>query len=166
MMQVWKSDLRWRNGELSDRLLSEHAAEVEAHFRQLLARDDLLGRPVAARLVSPLTRRAIYYSRFDRDVGHGRIHPDAPLDLSRSDDGSAEASRWRPLLAHDWETDPRPFADCLRAWRDARGWGRSRDRLTDELRTPRSTIEGWLAGRPCSNEAPLRRLMTLIDRAG
>ena len=63
----------------------------------------------------------------------------------------------------DWESDPRPFADCLQAWRAARGL--SREQLAAELRTPKTTLLGWLAGRSCASEAAIRRLMTLIDTA-
>ena len=94
---TWKSDLRWHSdGRLEERLLTSRPSEAEAHFRRLLARTDLIGQPVAARLVSPRTRKAVYFSRFDRDFGGGRIHPDAPLDPLRSDDGTDEATRWKP----------------------------------------------------------------------
>jgi len=162
----WKADLRAHSGALSDRLLTNSAAAAEAHFRRLLARDDLAGQPIAARLVSPLTRTAIYFSRFDRDFGRGRIRPDAPLDLARDNDGTHEATAWRPPAApaRDWEADPRPFADCLTDWRRAHDW--SRQRLADELGAPLTTVHGWLAGRPCGHEATIRRLMTLIDARG
>jgi hypothetical protein len=39
---------------------------------------------------------AIYFSRFDLLFGGGRIHPQAPLDLFREDDGTAEATLWEP----------------------------------------------------------------------
>jgi hypothetical protein len=64
---------------------------------------------------------------------------------------------------HDWEADPRPLADCLKAWHAARGW--TRNRAAAELRAPRSTYDGWCAGRPAGFEGTIRRLMTLLDRA-
>ena len=64
---VWKVDLRTHDGRLSERLVTESAFSAEAHFRALLARTDLVGQPVAARIVSPITGRAVYFSRFDRD---------------------------------------------------------------------------------------------------
>lgn len=93
----WKVDLRTHeDGRLSDRSFPETAKRAEAEFRILLRRKRLIGKPVAARLVSPATGRAIYFSRFDREIGEGRIHPDAPLDLTRMDDGTSEATLWRP----------------------------------------------------------------------
>jgi len=93
---TWKTDLRRHDGHLSERTLTPDPATAEAAFRALLAREDLIGQPIAARLVSPLTRRAIYFSRFDRGLGDGRIHPSAPLDLSADQDLTAIATKWRP----------------------------------------------------------------------
>ena len=94
---IWKADLRWHSdGRLEERLLTSYPSEAEAHFRRLLARTDLVGQPVAARLESARTHKAVYFSRFERDFGDGRIHPDAPLDPLRFDDGTNEATRWKP----------------------------------------------------------------------
>lgn len=93
----WKADLReHETGRLTERLETMSPARAEAHFRSLLRMSDLIGQRYAARLVSPISRRSIYFSRFDRDLGNGRIHPDAPLDLSRLNDGTKEASAWTP----------------------------------------------------------------------
>lgn len=70
---------------------------------------------------------------------------------------------------HNWETDPRPFTACLREWQVSINGGRdsgARPAAARELRTPLATYEGWASGRPCRHEAAIRRLMTLIDRAG
>jgi len=64
---------------------------------------------------------------------------------------------------HDWEADPRPFSECLKAWVAERGW--TRNQAAAELRVPRSTYDKWCDGGKCDREASLRRLMTLIDRA-
>lgn len=64
--------------------------------------------------------------------------------------------------AHDWEADPRPLADCLKVWHKANGW--TRDQAAAELRVPRSTYDGWCAGRFRPAEGSIRRLMALIDR--
>jgi len=64
---------------------------------------------------------------------------------------------------HDWEADPRPLADCLKAWHGRPGW--TRDRAAAELRVPRPTYDGWCAGRPAALEPSIRRLMTLVDRS-
>lgn len=63
----------------------------------------------------------------------------------------------------DYETDPRPFAEIAKAWPKDRGW--TRNQAAAELRVPRTTYDGWCAGRPAMYEAALRRLMTLIGRA-
>lgn len=161
----FKADLRWHEtGELTDRTVTSDPAAAETAFRQLLARDDLTGERVAARLVSPFTRKAIYYSAFDKTFGHGRIHPDAPLDLFASEDQSKVATVWvpppRPVI--DWEADDRSLADCLKDWHRRPGW--TRDTAAAELRVPRSTYDGWCAGRSAALEPTIRRLMTMIDR--
>jgi hypothetical protein len=159
---TWKADLRAHDGRLSERLLTKEPADAEAHFRRLLAHDDLAGQPIAARLVSSITGTAIYFSRFDRDIGDGRIHPDAPLDLFRQGDGTQEATLWLPphRVPHDWEADPRQLAECLKEWHGLPGW--SRQRAADELRVPMSTYNGWCAGRVAEMERLIRRAMTLI----
>lgn len=70
---------------------------------------------------------------------------------------------------HDWETDPRPLAECLKAWQVALNEGNvygARQVGQEALRiTSASTYAGLLNGRPTRYEAPLRRLMTLIDQS-
>lgn len=160
----FKVDLRWHeSGELTERTSTADPTAAEAAFRQLLARDDLLGEKVAARLVSPVTGKSIYYSRFDKDLGAGRIHAEAPLDLWATEDLSSTASAWMPSSSpsHDWEADERPFAECLKAWHSRPGW--SRDSAAAELRVGRPTYDGWCAGRSAALEKTIRRLMTYID---
>jgi hypothetical protein len=165
MKPNWKSDIKsLDSNELSDRILTDDASAAVSHFRRLLARDNLIRAPYAARLVSATTGKSIYFSRFDRDLGTGRIHPGAPLDPFRQNDGTAEATAWLPdaELAHDWETDPRELADCLKAWHGRPGW--SRQRAAEELRVPEPTYDTWCGGRPATRERTIRRMMTLLDR--
>ena len=153
---TWKSDLRSHDGSLSDRLLTPHASEAEAHFRRLLARDDLVGKPIAARVVSPIARKAIYFSRFDRELGAGRIHPDAPLDLYRESDGTAEATKWRPATI-DWNA---PFQDVLRAWMAAMGL--TRPAAAGVLDVSVQTLDNWLyakEGKTCPYPKAFKALM-------
>jgi hypothetical protein len=83
----WKVYFReHENGAISERLATVSATEAEAHFRKLLARDDLEGQKLAAVLSSPITGAKIYFSRFDMPFGRGRIHAKAPLDMFRDDD--------------------------------------------------------------------------------
>jgi ribosome-binding protein aMBF1 (putative translation factor) len=68
---------------------------------------------------------------------------------------------------HDWETDPRPYYQVLRAWREQHGW--SWRQVADELREPLATVQLHAEGRYPKGEgktAQRRRLMTLIDRCG
>lgn len=140
---------------------------AESAYRRLLARGDLIGQRVAAVMSSNRpsgggSGSAIYFSRFDRDLCDGRIHPEAPLDLYRADDGTGEATRWLPPTARpqDWETDPRPLADCLKAWHGQPG--RSRQWAAEVLGLSLATYNGYCAGRKAV-EGPIRKLMTRID---
>jgi hypothetical protein len=116
----WKVDLRRsHDGALSERLLTDNMAEADAWFRKLLAKGDLTGQRVAARVVSPITNATIYFSRFDDESR--RIHPEAPLNLLREDDGTAEACQWRPTLTPDEEVAAawQAMTDADNAFRDA-----------------------------------------------
>jgi len=67
---------------------------------------------------------------------------------------------------HDWETDPRPFADVLKDWAARINGGSAygaRPRAAEELRVEPRTLAGWMAGRPCSQERAMRRLMAMIE---
>ena len=68
---------------------------------------------------------------------------------------------------HDWESDPRPLGDCLKAWQVTVNGGReygARKVAADALRIGDATYAGMLKGRPTPYERTIRRLMTLIDR--
>jgi hypothetical protein len=146
--------------EAASKTNTANPGAAETAYRALLARDDLAGQPRAA--VLSRNNRSVYFSRFDRELGEGRIHPDAPLDLFRDDDGTSEATQWHPDAApHDWEQDERPLAECLKAWHGRPDW--SRQRAANELRISKATYDGWCAGRPAENERAIRRMMTLID---
>lgn len=176
MKLIWKCDIRWNDadhsaGELTDRTLTPERATAEAAYRVLLARKDLIGQHCTARLVTPWSRSAVYSSRFDREIGDGRIHQDAPLDLTRTDDGTAEATAWKSadnsVKFIDWEVIDRPFAEALRDWVIAANDGilyGARQNAARELRVSPKTLEGWLDGRPCGQEQAMRRLMTMILR--
>lgn len=68
---------------------------------------------------------------------------------------------------HDWEADPRPLADCLKAWQVALNGGRTHGARAlgqAALRIQSAdTYAGLLKGRPTPYEATIRRLMTLMD---
>ena len=90
----FKVDLRWDEGHrLTDRTITDDPDEAISAFRELLGRP-LEGRPVAARLV--VEGRSLYYSNFTKLFGKGRIHPDAPIDLSVSRDEADRLAAWLP----------------------------------------------------------------------
>jgi hypothetical protein len=66
--------------------------------------------------------------------------------------------------SHDWESDLRPISGCLPAWEAAHNW--SGAEAARQLRVPYLTYRDWRTGRRRPPETMLRRLMTLIDRAG
>lgn len=175
---IWKCDIRWQNcpghrdGDLTDRTLTSNRDVAEAAYRALLARADLIGQSCAARLVTPHARGAVYFSRFDCDVGHGRIHPAAPLDLDRTDDGTPEASAWTPspplgTPQVDWVTDPRPFSEVLADWITAHNGGQrygARGPAAEALGIPPDTLASWLDGRRSpQHERAMRLAMIALD---
>lgn len=62
---------------------------------------------------------------------------------------------------HDYETDPRPYDQVLRDWRERHGW--SWQQTADELREPLATVQLHAKGRYPADTSQRRRLMTLID---
>lgn len=61
----------------------------------------------------------------------------------------------------DYETDPRPLGELLKAWRP----GMTRAQKAAELRASLPTFDGWCKGRGCGLEATVRRLMTVLDQS-
>lgn len=107
--------------------------------------------------VSPLTRNAIYFSRFDRDIGDGRIHPDAPLNLMRDDDGTADATKWRPTEI-DWSA---PFPEVAKQWSAAKGL--EPKAAAALLEVEYETWRAWLYGKSnCSQAGAIKKLMKMI----
>lgn len=164
----------------ADGLLIERAtygtpeAAMDA-YRVLLARPDLSGQPVAAVFKPPAGavergNRSTWFSRFDRALGEGRLHPhDMRLDPWTGQGEAERIAMTSPELEadpelHDWEADPRSFGACLKAWHAAHQW--TRDEAAAELRASRGTYDNWCDGRSAASESSVRRLMTLIDRAG
>lgn len=97
MTQDFKADLRWDDGgRLTDRTISPSREAAFLAFRALLARSDLAGQAVAARFV--VDGRSLYFSRFDKPFGAGRIHPDAPI---QADVDRQEADRLAARTAPD-----------------------------------------------------------------
>lgn len=95
---TWTVRLKKIDGAIIENRHHRDAESAVVDYRQLLARGDLVGKPLVAALVSRIhgAARSIYYSRFDHEIGHGRIHHDAPLDPFRAEDGTSEATNWRP----------------------------------------------------------------------
>ena len=65
-------------------------------------------------------------------------------------------------MTRDWETDPRPLSECLKAWHGRLGWTRAR--AASELRVPIATYHEWCDGRPCRYEAAFRLLMSFLEQ--
>lgn len=99
MTQDFKADLRWdEGGRLTDRTISPNRDAAFLAFRALLARTDLEGQAVAVRFV--VDGRSLYFSRFDKPFGKGRIHPHAPI---RAEVAPAEADRLAQLMPDEKE---------------------------------------------------------------
>ena len=165
---MFRIDIRWStdgpNGEhaqqLTDRTITPDPVLAEQAYRQLLTRDDLIGLPCAARLKSDLAGKSIYFSRFDREYGRGRIHPNAPLDLSRLDDGTAEATMWQPpKLGIDFSL---PFPELLKTWAASHDW--NAQQAADALKTPRPTYRSWIQEqRTCPHEDMVRKYIRMYE---
>ena len=144
-----------------------------AAYRVLLGRPELVGTLGTAVFKPPANmvtdgNTSTWWSRFDCDVGDGRVAPDDPrLDpFATQEECHDVQSSLPPVRAapQDWEHDGRTLAEALKSWHAAHGW--TRDEAAAELRVPRSTYDGWCAGRSSPTERMARRLMTLIDRQG
>lgn len=61
-----------------------------------------------------------------------------------------------------WETDPRPYDQVLKAWREAHGW--TWQQVADELREPLATVQRHAKGKFPADTRARRRLMVLIDK--
>ncbi|KQP91364.1 hypothetical protein ASF60_18140 [Methylobacterium sp. Leaf113] len=159
-------------GEILEKASYGSPEAAMAAYRLLLAREDLAGEPVAAvfkpprGVVSP-NNIATWFSRFDKDLGAGRIGPDDPRLDPYADEATCRAAVSTPLPSgagpRDWEADGRDLSVLLKEWARIRG---GRDRAADALRVSRSTFDGWCDGRGASQERMVRRLMTLTDRSG
>lgn len=144
---TWTVRLKKIDGAIIENRHHRDPSAAVADYRQLLGRSDLIGQPLVAALVSRIhgAPRSIYYSRFDHEIGHGRIHHDAPLDAHRSDDGTNQATNWRPLGGvGDVEAQTTDTPSLLRAWR-------ARDGLTQvqaaaALGVPLGTYRDWEQG--------------------
>lgn len=167
---TWIVRLRQHDGRIVETASYGSPIAAMDAYRLLLSREDLVGEPLAAVFKPP--RGAVtdgnsstWFSRFDRGIGDGRTSPDDPrLDPFARLERVHEVLHSRPpeVVPIDWEADARPFPEALKAWHADRGL--TRDQASAELRVPRSTYDGWCAGRPCDREATIRRLMTLTQR--
>lgn len=168
----WMVRLRAHDGgEILERASFGSPTAAMDAYRQMLAREDLVGQPVSAVFKPPAgvagggTNVSSFFSRFDCEVGEGRIAHDDPRLDPFADSGTARhvATSLPPQQSHpiDWEADDRPFSDVLKAWARRRG---GRDAAAEALRVSRKTLDGWCDGRGAAQEGMARRLMTLIDR--
>jgi len=63
-------------------------------FRELLERGDLIGQ----RYVAVLERDGapLYASKYDAQLGAGRMHPEAPVDVYAAADSARQLATWSP----------------------------------------------------------------------
>jgi hypothetical protein len=95
---TYKVDIRWPDAQrLSDRTQTADAETALAAYRRLLSRTDLIGKNCAARFV--VDGRSLFYSEFNRPVGEGRVHPDAPLRADTDAAGASVIAQWTPPVA-------------------------------------------------------------------
>ena len=93
----FKVDLRWNHEDrsrLTDRTQTSDPDTALEAYRELLQREDLIGRAVAARFV--VGGRSLYFSDFSKPIGDGRIHPQAPIIADATDAEAATLAAWRP----------------------------------------------------------------------
>lgn len=136
MTTPFKVDVRWpATQSLSDRTTTTDPAAALTAYRALLNRADLAGQPCAARLV--VGGRSLFYSEFDKPIGRGRIHPDAPLSLAVDKAGADALAAWTPRAARGGQGGPEGSARAAAAgvgglhqdggdlgrFLDATGWG-------------------------------------------
>lgn len=158
------------NGRIVESATFRAPDAAMAAYRALLGRKELVGEPLAAVFkppqgVDPAGNVATLFSRFDMPVGYGRIAADDPrlhpfLTKTAGDEIALSACPDRPIV--NWETDPRPFGECLKAWHAGIPGGRAA--AARELRVPATTYKGWCDGRGSPAEGAIRRLMTYIDK--
>ncbi|KST61234.1 hypothetical protein AO398_00680 [Methylobacterium sp. GXS13] len=170
----WMVRLRAHDGgEILERASFGSPSAAMDAYRLLLRREDLIGEPLTAVFKPPRGatgsdgNTSNWFSRFDRELGQGRIGPDDPrLDpFANSNDayGAVNSPAPKPPAPVDWEADGRPFAEVLKDWARTRG---GRNAAAAVRRVGRKTFDGWCGGRGAAQEAMARRLMTLADRSG
>jgi hypothetical protein len=166
----WIVRLRAQEGDILENASYGTPSAAMSAYRALLGRQELVGQHMAAVFKPPRglvtqSNTSTWFSRFDRELGAGRIGPDDPRLDPYADETTAASVANTPLgplpEPIDWEADPRPFAEVCKAWAKAVG---SRDAAAHWLRVSRKTFDGWCDGRGASQEKMARRLMTLTDR--
>lgn len=102
MSETYRIDIRTPDGQLlrqHETRTPDRAAAVAA-YRGLLSRS-FKAPGYAARLVvmgEGGKNRSVYFSHYDKPLGHGRIHPQAPLMAGLLDPSQVErVERWTPL---------------------------------------------------------------------
>lgn len=93
-MAEYKVDVRSEDARLTNRTVTEDPAVALVAFRRLLATPDFWGKPLAVRLV--VGGRSLYYSKCDKPLGAGRIHPAAPISLTASREEADAVQFWKP----------------------------------------------------------------------
>lgn len=101
MTGLYKVDLRYgatdQSGKVTQPTRTPYADVAMAAYRKLLGLD--LTGDIAARFVvegAGGKSASLYYSKFDRPFGQGRIHPDAYLDPYATREHADKLASWRP----------------------------------------------------------------------
>lgn len=81
--------------DMASRTITSNPEAAIIAYRALLARDDLIGHPCAAVLSRAVQRSgsSLFFSRFDKELGQGRIAADDPRLDPLMDENEAYALR-------------------------------------------------------------------------
>lgn len=146
-MIVWIVRLRPHDGRLIETGKHETPEAALAAYRALLSRDDLIGQPLAAVFKPPAGlvtsgNTSTWFSRFDRDIGDGRLSAlDPRLDAYATAETANQVLHSQPPTSIDFTA---PIPDLIRAAKTHLGI--TTRELAERLDAPYPTVRGWEQG--------------------